>query len=229
MSDRILVVEDEKPIIEILSFLLRREGYEVTPVSDGLQGLRLAQQGGFDLILLDIMLPGMDGFNICRELRKTDKHTPVIMVTAREEESDKVTGLELGADDYITKPFANRELLARIKANLRRKSRDDVSEQLHFGSLTLILQDYTCKIDGKIIELSQREFDLLLFLAKRPGHAFTREELMQKVWNYEFLGDTRTVDVAVRRLREKIEVDPAEPAYVMTKRGLGYYFGENWA
>lgn len=230
MSARILIIEDEKPIVDILTFLLTREGYEVAACDNGTAGLHMAQQGGVDLILLDLMLPGLDGFAVCKTLRQTDSVTPVIMLTAREEESDKVMGLELGADDYITKPFANRELLARIKANLRRKARDDVAkEQLCFGDLTLHLQEYICIIGSKPVDLSQREFDLLAFLAARPGHVFSREELMEKVWNYEFFGDTRTVDVAVRRLREKIEADPAEPRYVQTKRGLGYYFGEQQA
>jgi len=227
MPVKILIIEDEKPIVDILTFLLTREGYEVASCGNGTAGLRAAQQGGFDLILLDLMLPGMDGFAVCRTLRQTDSRTPVIMLTAREEETDKVTGLELGADDYITKPFANRELLARIKANLRRTASDTAAgETLTCGGMTLNLREYACRVEGRAIDLTQREFDLLAFLAKQPGRVFSRELLMEKVWNYEFFGDTRAVDVAVRRLREKIEDDPAEPRYVQTKRGVGYYFGE---
>lgn len=232
MDRKILVIDDEKPIVEILKFNLKKDCYEVIEAFDGEEGLNKALTESPDLILLDVMLPKMDGFEVCKKIR--EKHTtPIIMLTAREEEVDKVLGLELGADDYITKPFSVRELLARVKANLRRqipesvKEKDDLTKLLAFGKLTINEDRYEVKKDGSIIDLTLREFELLKFLAALPEKIFSRENLLEKVWGYEYYGDVRTVDVTIRRLREKIEDDPSEPIYIMTKRGVGYYFNKN--
>ena len=234
MSKRILIVEDEKNIVDILSFNLSKEGYETLEAYDGDAGLQLALEQDPDLILLDLMLPKRSGFDVCRSLRAAGHNTPVIMLTAREEETDKVLGLELGADDYITKPFSMRELLARVKANIRRSemaapaaagSASPAAGRMDLGRIS-IDQDLmvVCK-DGRPLELTQREYELLKFLAAHPGKVFSREALMEHVWNYEgYVGDVRAVDVAVRRLREKVEDDPASPQFVVTRRGLGYYF-----
>lgn len=225
MPKTILIIEDEQTIVDILKFHLEREGFVCHSSGNGLKGLRMVEEINPDLILLDIMLPGIDGMEVCKRLRAQDLQTPIIMLTAREEESDKVLGLELGADDYVTKPFALKELTARIRANMRRTAAaasDDAA--LRFGSLTINLNSVDAKKDSKSLELSQKEFDLLVFLAKNAGQVFSREELMEKVWNYEYYGDARTVDVTVRRLREKLEDNPAEPKYILTRRGAGYYF-----
>ena len=228
MAKTVLIVEDERAIVEILKFNLKREGYETMEALDGETGLKLALEGDPDLILLDVMLPKMNGFDICAEIRKAGKVTPVIMLTAREEETDKVFGLEAGADDYITKPFSMRELMARVKANIRRRDLDygvrPKGELLQAGALTVDPASFTVTRSGQPVELTQKEFDLLLYLIRERGHVFTREDLMQKVWNYEYFGDMRTVDVTVRRLREKIENDPGKPEFILTKRGVGYYF-----
>ncbi len=230
MSEKIiLVVEDEKPISDILKFNLEKEGFKVRQAFDGEEGLNLAKEHDFDLILLDVMLPKMDGFNVLREVRAV-KQTPIIMVTAREEEIDKVLGLELGADDYITKPYSVRELLARIKANLRRSSQEATEHAkagkgiLKMGRLTINSERYEVTKDEKPIDLTRREFELLLFLAEQPEKIFSREALLKQVWGFEYFGDVRTVDVTVRRLREKIEDNCSQPGYIVTKRGLGYYF-----
>ncbi len=236
MSKKILIVEDEKNIVDILSFNLSREGYDTLEAYDGAAGLKLALEEHPDLILLDLMLPKMNGFDVCKAVREQDSSTPIIMLTAREGESDKVFGLEVGADDYITKPFSMRELLARVKANIRRT--DLVSAQstppAESGGTRLergrVLIDEALLMafkDGKALDLTQREYELLKFLAASPEQVFSREVLMERVWNYEgFVGDVRAVDVAVRRLREKIEDDPANPEFIMTRRGLGYLFRE---
>ena len=214
MGKTILIVEDEQNIVDILSFNLEREGYDTLEAYDGNTGLQLALEQNPDLVLLDLMLPGMDGFEVCRRIRETGSAVPILMLTAREEEADKVLGLELGADDYITKPFGMRELLARVKANIRRSAMAPAQgEQAQPAS-------------GKRLELAQREYDLICYLASQPGKVFSREALMEHVWNYEgYVGDVRAVDVAVRRLREKIEDDPASPKFIVTKRGMGYLFG----
>ena len=225
MEKTILVVEDEKAIADILIFNLQREGYQTLEANDGKTGLQLALEKKPDLILLDVMLPMMDGFEVCRHVRKKSE-VPIIMLTAREEESDKVLGLELGADDYITKPFSMRELMARIKANMRRiPENKENSDRTVLGKRLTISAERgeVCK-DGKPIELTVREFELLQYLSSEPGKVFSREELMHQVWGYEYYGDLRAVDVAIRRLREKMEDEPAAPAYIMTKRGMGYYF-----
>ena len=228
MEKTVLIVEDERAIVEILKFNLKREGYETMEALDGETGLRLALEGDPDLILLDVMLPKMNGFDICAEIRRAGKVTPVIMLTAREEETDKIFGLEAGADDYITKPFSMRELIARVKANIRRRDLDygvrPKGELLRAGALTVDPAAFTVTKDASPVELTQKEFDLLLYLIRERGRVFTREDLMQKVWNYDYFGDMRTVDVTVRRLREKIENDPGKPELILTKRGVGYYF-----
>ena len=232
MSKRILIVEDEKNIVDILTFNLNREGYETLEAYDGAAGLQLALEQNPDLILLDLMLPKMNGFDVCRNLRKENRSTPVIMLTAREEETDKVLGLELGADDYITKPFSMRELMARVKANIRRSTMvpaeaaaKPASGRLELGRITIDAELLMAYKDGAPLDLTQREYELLKFLASNPGKVFSREALMENVWNYEgYVGDVRAVDVAVRRLREKVEDDPASPQFVVTRRGLGYLF-----
>ena len=231
MSKTILIVEDERPIVEILKFNLKREGYEVLEALDGKTGLELGKSADPDLILLDVMLPEMNGFDVCAALRDYGSAAPIIMLTAREEESDKVFGLESGADDYMTKPFSMRELLARVKANIRRRSLDAGTRApsenlLRQGQLTVDLNTVTVTKAGQTVDVTQKEFDLLACLLSTPGKVYSREELMEKVWNYDYYGDMRTVDVTVRRLREKIEDDPGEPKFIRTKRGAGYYSGE---
>ena len=233
MGKIVLIVEDEQSIVDILSFNLTKEGYDTLEALDGPTGLQLALEQNPDLVLLDLMLPGMSGFDVCEQIRKAGSAVPIVMLTAREEEDDKVRGLELGADDYITKPFKNRELMARVKANIRRVSMTAAvapapARELPLGERMNIDEDRaTIFKDGAPLDLTQREYDLIRFLAARPGKIFSREALMEHVWNYEgYVGDVRAVDVAVRRLREKIEDDPASPVFIKTKRGMGYYFGE---
>ena len=225
---KILVVEDEKAISDILVFNLQREGYDTLAAYDGAEGLRCALEEAPDLILLDVMLPEMDGFEVCRRVR-AEKDTPIIMLTAREEETDKVMGLELGADDYITKPFSMRELMARVKANMRRTYAVEDREKAEApsgGGLRVSKDNGMVYKNGHPLELSAREFDILCFLSAAPGRVFSREELMEQVWGYDYYGDLRAVDVAIRRLREKIEDEPASPRYIITKRGMGYYFAD---
>lgn len=227
MDKLILVVDDEAPIVDILKFNLTKAGYNVIAAYDGEEGLSLALTKKPDLILLDLMLPKMDGFDVCKKIREK-LSVPIIMITARDEEVDKVLGLELGADDYITKPFSVRELTARVKANIRRTSQsEDVPEDvMHYGNLVINPARYEVQKNGKTIDLTLREFELIKYLAMQPGKMFTRETLLTKVWGYEYYGDMHTVDVTVRRLREKVEDDPSNPAYIMTKRGVGYYFNK---
>ncbi len=230
MGKKILVVDDEKPIVDLISFNLKKEGHDVIEANDGETGFNMALAEKPDLILLDVMLPKMDGFTVCRKLREKIS-TPIIMITAKEEEVDKVLGLELGADDYMTKPFGIRELIARVKANLRRtdiesqiENSGDTADDFQFGELAINMSRYEVKKNGNVIELTLREFELLKFLASYSGQVFSREALLEKVWGYEYYGDMRTVDVTIRRLREKIENNAAEPQYILTKRGVGYYF-----
>lgn len=232
MTRKVLIVDDEKTIVDILKFNLKKEGYETVCAYDGREGLRMAQQENPDLILLDIMLPYMDGFEVCRTLRESGSNVPIIMITAREEETDKVFGLENGADDYITKPFSMRELMARVKANMRRSPAAAAPAEtggsvIRAGALSVDLERHSVFKNGEELELTQREFELVRFLAQNPGRVVSRQELMSEVWQYDYFGDVRTVDVAVRRLREKLEDNPAEPTYVITKRGVGYYFESN--
>lgn len=228
MDKKILVVDDEKPIADIIKFNLVKEGFTVVVASDGEEAVSVHDASNPDLMLLDVMLPKMDGFQVCRKIR--EKHaTPIIMLTAKEEEVDKVLGLELGADDYITKPFGMRELVARVKANLRRVDLDETIEtapinKIESGDLKIDLERYEVKKRDDIIELTLREFELLKYLATQESQIFSREQLLRDVWGYEYFGDIRTVDVTVRRLREKIEDDSSSPKYILTKRGVGYYF-----
>jgi len=230
MGKTVLIVEDEQNIVDILAFNLSRDGYDTIEAYDGATGLQLALENNPDLILLDLMLPGMNGFEVCRRVRESGSSIPILMLTAREEEADKVMGLELGADDYITKPFSMRELLARVKANIRRGSMSvpvAAPEQQAASEKRLVIDKAMAAVrkDGKNLDLTQREYDLICFLAAEPGKIFSRETLMEHVWNYDgYVGDVRAVDVAVRRLREKLEDDPANPAFIVTKRGMGYYF-----
>lgn len=226
MTKKILVVDDEQPIADILKFNLQKEGYEISVAYDGEDAVNKANSFKPDLMLLDVMLPKKDGFQVLKEIRSKSQ-IPVLMLTAKEEEVDKVLGLELGADDYITKPFSMRELIARVKSNLRRSEVSvDTSntEMIISDELTIDINKYEVKKNGNIVELTHREFELLKFLATRCDQVFSREKLLEEVWGYEYYGDIRTVDVTVRRLREKIEDDSKGYKYVLTKRGVGYYF-----
>ena len=230
MDRKILIVDDEKNIADIIAFNLKKEGYQVIKAGDGEEGVKMAMEENPDLILLDIMMPKMDGYEACKKIREK-KNTPIIMLTARAEELDKVLGLELGADDYVTKPFGVRELMARVKANLRKTViREEVAEakpvveEGNFGRLDINVERYEVRKEGKALDLTLREFELLKFLSERKGQVFSRETLLEKVWGYEYYGDVRTVDVTIRRLREKIEDEPGKPTYILTKRGVGYYF-----
>lgn len=227
-SRKVLIVEDEKSISDIIQFNLIKEGFSVETAYDGKEGVEKAAAFQPDLILLDIMLPVMDGFAVCKKVRETS-NVPILMLTAKEEELDKVLGLELGADDYITKPFSMRELIARIKANIRRVdlliNTAEVPSNIHsFGNLTIDMNRYEVSKNDQTLELTLREFELLKYLAERENKVFSREQLLEEVWGYEYYGDIRTVDVTVRRLREKLEDDSSDPKYIMTKRGIGYYF-----
>ncbi len=233
MERKILVVDDEKPIVDILRYNLEKDGFSVIEASDGAKGLELALSAKPDLILLDIMLPKMDGFDVCKKVREKSD-VPIIMITAREEEVDKVLGLELGADDYITKPFSVRELMARVKANMRRVSNSGTDEKnqgeeiIHAGENFYIdCVKYEVVKNGKVLDLTLREFELLKYLVTQPDRIFSREALLSNVWGYEFYGDVRTVDVTVRRLREKVEDESSNPVYILTKRGVGYYFNKS--
>ncbi len=233
----ILIVDDEKPIVDILVYNLQKEGYNTLEAYDGEEGVKIALQKKPDLILLDIMLPRMDGLTVCKRIRHS-LNIPILMLSAKDEEIDKILGLELGADDYITKPFSVRELIARVKANLRKleitsetvelpKEEPIVEEsnanKLEVGDLVLNLDKFEVKVRGNVIDLTLREFEVLKYLAKQPGQVITREVLLEKVWGYEYYGDIRTVDVTVRRIREKIELDTSNPKILVTKRGVGYY------
>lgn len=227
MADKILVVEDERLIADILRFNLEREGYQVLLAFDGEEGLNLCRREAPQLVILDIMLPKLDGFSVCRELRRLSR-VPILMLTAKEDEVDKVLGLELGADDYVTKPFSPRELVARVKAILRRTQPvppgEEAASQIRTGDLTIDLESYRVVRSGQEIDLTPKEFELLKFLAQHPGQVFSRESLCREVWGYDYFGDARTVDVTIRRLREKVEADPSKPGYIRTKRGIGYFF-----
>ena len=230
----ILVVDDEQPIIDILVYNLEKEGYNVKEANDGITAVDVALEKRPDLILLDIMLPKLDGLSVCKRI-KNSLNVPILMLTAKDGEIDKILGLELGADDYITKPFSVRELVARVKANLRKvdaslnsKTIDDKQEKkkeskISVGDLELDLDKFEVKVRGEVIDLTLREFEVLKFLASEPGQVVTRETLLEKVWGYEYYGDIRTVDVTVRRIREKIEKDTSTPQILITKRGVGYY------
>jgi two-component system response regulator VicR len=228
MNKKILIVDDEKNISDILEFNFKKEGFETMTAHDGQEGYDLAINKSPDLILLDVMIPKMDGFTVCRKLRERI-NTPIVMLTAKEEEVDKVLGLELGADDYITKPFSTRELMARVKANLRRTevinaNESNGSNHIKCQDLDIDFDRYEVRRNNEVLELTLREFELVKFLASRKNQIFSREQLLESVWGYEYYGDVRTVDVTIRRLREKIEINPSVPNYIVTKRGVGYYF-----
>lgn len=229
MDKTILVVDDEKPIADILQFNLTKEGYRVICAYDGDEALEKVEEEQPDLMLLDIMLPKRDGMDVCREIRKKYDF-PIIMLTAKGSEIDKVLGLEMGADDYVTKPFSTRELIARVKANMRRlqvtsqaEEAENSSTDIEVGSLIIQPEAYLVLKRGEPIELTHREFELIHYLAKHIGQVMTREHLLQTVWGYDYFGDVRTVDVTIRRLREKIEDNPSHPAWIVTRRGVGYY------
>ncbi len=234
----ILIVDDEQKIVELLAHNLRREGYNTIEANDGQSAVDIAIEKRPDLILLDIMLPRMDGLSVCKKI-KNIYNVPILMVSAKDEELDKIVGLELGADDYITKPFSVREVVARVKANLRKAETHYAPEVMQnvaetpkepkkqstikVGNLVLDLEKYEVNVDGNVINLTLREFEVLKFLAQQPGQVVTREALLEKVWGYEYYGDIRTVDVTVRRIRERIEKDTSNPQILITKRGVGYY------
>ena len=234
----ILIVDDEQKIVDLLVHNLKREGYNTIEANDGQTAIEIATQQRPDLILLDVMLPRIDGLTVCKKI-KNIYNVPILMVSAKDEELDKIVGLELGADDYITKPFSVREVVARVKANLRKaevhlesekNARKDENKKeqkkqsiIKVGSLVLDLEKYEVHVDGKVINLTLREFEVLKFLAQQPGQVVTREALLERVWGYEYYGDIRTVDVTVRRIRERIEKDTSNPQILITKRGVGYY------
>ena len=239
-TKKVLVVDDEQAIIDVLVYNLKKEGYETLEATDGITAVNMALEQKPDLMLLDIMLPKMDGLTVCKRV-KNYLNIPILMLTAKDAERDKIVGLELGADDYITKPFSVRELMARVKANLRKNEITNVTnitpEQIpeiietetkkdniiKVNDIELDLDRFEVKVRGDIIDLTLREFEVLKFLAAQPGQVITRETLLEKVWGYEYYGDIRTVDVTVRRIREKIEKDTSSPKILITKRGVGYY------
>ena len=228
---KILIVDDEPSIQDLLVFNLEKEGYKTITASDGEEGVSLALSQNPDLILLDVMLPKADGLTVCKRIRQTMSKVPIIMLSAKGEEIDKILGLEIGADDYMTKPFSIRELIARVKANLRKMDQsDDLSQagirsnKVVVGDLKLDLDKFEVEVRGqKVTDLTRREFEVLRYLAQKPGQVVTREDLLEKVWGYEYYGDIRTVDVTIRRIREKIEKNTANPKILITKRGVGYY------
>lgn len=227
----VLIVDDEQHIVDILVYNLEKEGYNTLQANDGVTAVEIALSQKPDLILLDIMLPKMDGLAVCKRIRHT-LNVPILMLTAKDEEIDKILGLELGADDYVTKPFSVRELMARIKANLRKAelssasydtAKEENTNKIVVGDLSLDLDKFEVKVKGEVVDLTLREFEVLKYLANQPGQVITREILLEKVWGYEYYGDIRTVDVTVRRIREKIEKDTSAPKILITKRGVGYY------
>ena len=234
---KVLVVDDEQAIIDVLVYNLKKEGYETLEANDGITAVNMAMKEKPDLMLLDIMLPKLDGLSVCKRV-KNQLNIPILMLTAKDAEIDKIVGLELGANDYITKPFSVRELMARVKANLRKMEMANISKEnianndmqevqngntITVNELELDLDRFEVKVRGEVMDLTLREFEVLKFLATQPGQVITRETLLEKVWGYEYYGDIRTVDVTVRRIREKIEKDTSNPKILITKRGVGYY------
>ena len=229
---KILIVDDEKPISDIIKFNLAKEGYETVTAFDGREAITKFEEENPDLIILDLMLPELDGLEVAKEVRKTS-HIPIIMLSAKDSEFDKVIGLEIGADDYVTKPFSNRELLARVKAHLRRTENIETAvaeenasasnSEITIGDLKILPDAFVAQKRGEDIELTHREFELLHHVATHMGQVMTREYLLETVWGYDYFGDVRTVDVTIRRLREKIEDTPSRPEYILTRRGVGYY------
>ena len=231
-EQRVLVIEDEENLLEALRYSLEREGFSVLTATDGEGGLRLAREDSPDVIVLDVMLPGLDGLEVCRILRR-ETNTPILMLTAKGEEIDRVVGLELGADDYVTKPFSMRELLARVRAMLRRSGMGveasagaaaAANTVLRAGDVEIDLTGHTAKVAGNALDLKPREFELLALLVSNKGRAFTRDQILERLWGYDYIGDSRTVDVHVRWLREKIEAEPGQPRKIITIRGVGYRF-----
>jgi len=233
MTNHVLIIEDDQDIIDLIEIHLKDLGYELHKAFDGESGLEKALSGQYDLIILDLMLPRMEGFEVCKSIREKNKALPILMLTSKSEELDKILGLELGADDYITKPFSIRELIARVKSNLRSVqaikeeiSRADDKNELDFGQLSIDLEKRKVLLDGKKVELTAKEFDLLSYFALHPGRNFTRENLLNSVWGYQFSGYDHTVNSHINRLRSKIEKNPAEPQYIKTVWGVGYRFVE---
>jgi len=226
----VLVVDDEETIVRLVTYNLEREGFKTVTANDGLSALDQVRSCFPDLVILDIMLPGLDGLEVCRRLRQEDIRIPVILLTARDAEIDKILGLELGADDYVTKPFSPRELVARVKAILRRAAREETlvsgSDRLQSGELVMDLLRHEVMNRGQVVSLTPKEFELLWFLMRHVGRVFSRDQLLDQVWDYDFTGDTRIVDVHISRLREKIEDDPKNPSYIETVRGFGYRLKE---
>ncbi|KGX93386.1 PhoP family transcriptional regulator [Pontibacillus halophilus JSM 076056 = DSM 19796] len=227
MAQRILIVDDEESIVTLLKYNIEQSGFETEVAYTGREALDQANEQSFDLIVLDVMLPEMDGMEVCKQLRQKQVDTPILMLTAKDDEFDKVLGLELGADDYLTKPFSPREVVARIKAILRRsiarvnETKDDM-EEIALGDLKIYPEQYEATIKGQGLEFTPKEFELLLYLTKNKGRVLSRDQLLSAVWNYDFVGDTRIVDVHISHLREKIEPDTKKPVYIKTIRGLGY-------
>ncbi|MFZ2847574.1 MAG: response regulator transcription factor [Trichococcus flocculiformis] len=236
---KVLLVDDEPSIVTLLAFNLEKDGYEVTTATDGAEGYRLAISNPFDFIILDLMLPSMDGMDICKRLRQEKFDTPIMILTAKDDELEKIIGLELGADDYMTKPFSPREVLARMKAILRRTNKavpaepvataqpeptEDETEKIEVGEITIFPQLYEVQVAGELIEVTPKEFELLLYMAKRANRILSREQLLNAIWNFDYAGETRIVDVHISHLREKIEKDTKNPQYIRTVRGFGYKF-----
>ncbi len=235
MANKILVVDDEPSIVTLVKFNLEKSGFVVKTASDGRQAVDVSKNESFDLIVLDIMLPELDGIEVLKELRKNQIDIPVILLTAKDEELDKILGLELGADDYMTKPFSPRELTARIKAILRRsvvtesmkkQESDDKSTTIIIGDLLIEEEKFEARLNDQLLDLTPKEFELLLYLVKHQGKVLTRDQLLNAVWNYDYVGDSRIVDVHVSHLRDKIEEDTRKPKYIKTIRGIGYKFEE---
>ncbi|MDD3315787.1 MAG: response regulator transcription factor [Syntrophaceticus sp.] len=224
MSSKVLIVDDEEAIVKLVSFNLEKEGFETLAAYDGREALDLIRREPLDLVVLDVMLPEMDGLSLCRQLRLDGIQVPILMLTAKDGEIDKVLGLEIGADDYLTKPFSPRELVARVRALLRRtkEAKDEPEELLKLGSLEIFPLRYEVRRDGRELDLTSREFELLLLFCQNKGIVMSREQILEKVWGYDFYGDARVVDVHIRHLREKIEIDPSNPRYIKTVRGVGY-------
>ena len=236
---KVLLVDDEPSIVTLLAFNLEKDGYEVTTATDGAEGYRLAISNPFDFMILDLMLPSMDGMDICKRLRQEKFDTPIMILTAKDDELEKIIGLELGADDYMTKPFSPREVLARMKAILRRTNKavpaepvataqpeptEDETEKIEVGEITIFPQLYEVHVAGELIEVTPKEFELLLYMAKRANRILSREQLLNAIWNFDYAGETRIVDVHISHLREKIEKDTKNPQYIRTVRGFGYKF-----
>lgn len=228
MSQKILIVDDEKPIVTLLKYNLEKAGFTTDEAYDGIEGVNKGETNQYDLIILDLMLPGLDGIEVCKQLRQNKIETPILMLTAKDEEFDKVLGLELGADDYLTKPFSPKEVIARIKAILRRSKQSSESSfsKLVIGDLIIFPERYEAEMNGEIIAFTRKEFELLYFLAKNKGKVISRDQLLSGVWDYDFVGDTRIVDVHISHLRDKVEPDTKKPRYIKTIRGLGYKLEE---